>query len=119
MVIRGGSSATAPQQVAALPPAADAMAQPSDHVFGGATPGKVVVTATADAWVEVLDNDHPIWSRLLKPGDVYYPPKDGLTMLVGNAAGVAVSVNGKALPPMGGAGEVRRFALDAAKLTGG
>jgi len=111
--------AAAPLQTAALPPTATDSVPTADHVFGNATSGKVVVTATGDAWVEVLDNDHPIWSRLLKPGDVYNPPKDGLTMLVGNAGGIQVSVNGRTLPPIGAAGEVRRIALDAAKLDGG
>jgi cytoskeleton protein RodZ len=114
------SPAGQPIQVASLPPATDPIAPPpGEHVFGSATPGKVIVKATSDAWVEVLDNDHPIWSRLLKPGDVYNPPKDGLTMIVGNAAGIEVTVNGKVLPPIGAQGEVRHIALDPAKLAGG
>jgi len=103
----------------ALAPATDPIAPPAgDHVFGSAVQGKLVVKATGDAWVEVLDNDHPIWSRLLKSGDVYNPPKEGLTMIVGNAGGIEVQVNGKALPPIGAAGEVRHIALDPAKLGG-
>jgi cytoskeleton protein RodZ len=116
-------AAPPPVQVAsvqpAAPPATDPIAPPAgDHVFGSAVQGKLVVKATGDAWVEVLDNDHPIWSRLLKSGDVYNPPKDGLTMIVGNAGGIEVQVNGKTLPPIGAAGEVRHIALDPAKLGG-
>jgi cytoskeleton protein RodZ len=110
--------AATPAQVAALPSPSDPMTPPADHVFGSPTAGAVVVKATADSWIEVLDNDHPIWSRLLKAGDIYNPPKDGLTMLVGNAGGIEVTVNGKTLPPLGNAGEVRRVALDAAKIGG-
>jgi cytoskeleton protein RodZ len=113
------ANAAAPVQLAVLPPPTDPLAVPTDHVFGSAVPGQVVVKATSDSWVEVLDNDHPIWSRLLKAGDIYNPPKDGLTMLVGNAGGIEVTVNGKLLPAIGNPGEVRRLPLDAAKLAGG
>jgi cytoskeleton protein RodZ len=92
---------------------------PADpHVFGNTAAGKVVVKATADAWVEVLDDDHPIWSRLLKAGDVYNPPKEGLVLRTGNAGGIEIDLDGKALPPFGPSGQVRRIPLDPAKLTG-
>lgn len=112
-------AATAPagSQVAALPPGASA-ADTDTHVFGNPTSGPVVIKAIADTWVEVLDNNHSIWNRLLKPGDVYNPPKDGLVLRTGNAGGIQVIVNGKVLPPVGGTGEVRKIDLDAVKNGG-
>jgi cytoskeleton protein RodZ len=124
VIARGGTTtnqnvattAAPGQQLASLP--AGATPDPS-HVFGGTAPGHVVVKATADSWVEVLDDGHQIWTGTLKPGDVYYPPKDGLVMRTGNAGGLEVSVDGHTLPPVGTAGEVKRIALDPTKLPGG
>ena len=79
----------------------------------------MIVKATADCWVEVLDDGHQIWTRTMKPGDVYLPPKDGLVMRTGNAGGLSVSVDGKAIPPIGASGEVKKIALDPTKLAGG
>src|SRR5262249_46567344 len=99
------------------PPPAAAPAQP--HVFGSTTPGPIVIRATADTWMEMLDNNVSVWSRLMHAGDVYNVPKDGLVLRTGNAGGVEISVNGKVLPPLGPSGQVRRLALDTGKLSGG
>jgi len=92
---------------------------PSGHVYGSQTAGNVVVKATADSWCEVLDDGHSIWSGLLKAGDVYNPPKDGLLLRTGNAGAIQISVNGKTLPSFGQLGEVKKIPLDSAKLSGG
>jgi cytoskeleton protein RodZ len=92
---------------------------PSGHVYGNQTTGSVVVKATADSWCEVLDDGHSIWSGLLKAGDVYNPPKDGLLLRTGSAGAIQISVNGKTLPVFGQLGEVKKIPLDSAKLSGG
>lgn len=92
-------------QMASLPPSG-AAAQPAPppvdaaHLFGE-TKGayRIVLRATSDCWLEVRDGETMYFKRMLRPGDVFrLPDKSGLSMRVGNAKGVEVSVDGKVLP---------------------
>jgi len=69
------------------------------HLFGetkGAS--RIALRATGDCWLEVRDGETMLFKRMLRPGDVYrIPDKAGLSMRVGNAKGVEVSVDGKAV----------------------
>jgi cytoskeleton protein RodZ len=84
---------------AAAPTSAPAPVDPA-HLFGETKgPYRIVLRAMADCWLEVRDGDTMLFKRMLRPGDVYrMPDKAGLTMRVGNAKGVEVSVDGKTLP---------------------
>ena len=89
-------------QMASLPSAAATQATaPVDpaHLFGVTNgPYRIGLRATADCWLEVRDGETMLFKRMLRPGDVYrMPDKAGLTMRVGNAKGVEVSVDGKIL----------------------
>jgi cytoskeleton protein RodZ len=86
-----------------LPPAAAApVAAPVDpaHLFGETKgPYRIALRATADCWLELRDGETMMFKRMLRPGDVFrIPDKAGLSMRVGNAKGVEVSVDGKVLP---------------------
>ena len=89
-------------QMANLPaPAAAPAAAPVDpaHLFGVTNgPYRIALRATGDCWLEVREGETMLFKRMLRPGDVYrMPDKPGLTMRVGNAKGVEVSVDGKLL----------------------
>jgi cytoskeleton protein RodZ len=92
------------------------------NVYGGATPGRIVITATADSWVQVSRADgSAVFTRILEPGDIYHVPDDpGLALRTGNAGGLTITVDGAAVPAVGGANEVRRgIALDPDRLKAG
>jgi len=89
-------------QMASLPaPAAAPAAAPIDpaHLFGITSgPYRIALRATGDCWLEVRDGETMLFKRMLRPGDVYrMPDKPGLTMRVGNAKGLEVSVDGRSL----------------------
>ena len=89
-------------QMASLPaPAAAPAATPIDpaHLFGVTSgPYRIALRATGDCWLEVRDGETMLFKRMLRPGDVYrMPDKPGLTMRVGNAKGLEVSVDGRLL----------------------
>lgn len=91
-------------------------------VYGGATAGRIVITATRESWVQVRDSDgNTLFTRILKPGDVYHvPDRAGLKLHTGNAGGIVIAVDGTALAPLGGLNEVKRpIALDPARLVAG
>lgn len=99
-----------PPQVAALPSiplgggATPIPDQP--HVYGLANgETRILVRALADSWIQVRDRDHvPIFTRQLHTGDVYHvPDRPGLSMRTGHGAGLEILVDGRAVPPIGGA----------------
>jgi len=75
-----------------------------------------------DCWVQVRELDGQLLlSRLLRRGDSYMVPnRPGLTLMVGNAGALEVTVDGKKAAPLGNSGQVRRdIKLDPDKLTAG
>jgi cytoskeleton protein RodZ len=99
-----------PPQVAALPsipPGGGATPVPDQpHVYGLANgETRVLIHAVSDSWIQVRDRDHvPIFTRQLHAGDVYHvPDRPGLSMRTGHGAGLEILVDGRAVPPIGGA----------------
>lgn len=100
--------------VPAAPAAATALAaEPPD---GGLPPppdaaARIVLRAKTDSWVEVRDTESNslLIGRLLRSGEVYaVPDRPGLRLITGNAGGLAVFVDGEAVPSLGKEGAVRR-----------
>ncbi|MCR6632963.1 MAG: DUF4115 domain-containing protein [Magnetospirillum sp.] len=87
------------------------------------TDARIQLKASADdCWVQVRELDGQLLlSRLLRRGDSYMVPnRPGLTLMVGNAGALDVMVDGKKVPALGNAGQVRRdIKLDPDKLLGG
>lgn len=83
----------------------------SSRVFGTAnTDARIVLRATADSWVQVRNaRSDLLFTQVLRAGDSYNVPNEpGLTLLTGNAGGLQVLVDGRAVPPLGPSGSVRR-----------
>src|SRR3546814_13790006 len=74
------------------------------------TDARIVLRASQDAWVQVRDREgNLLLTRVLRVGDSYRVPNQAdLTLLTGNAGGLEISVDGRALPPLGPVGAVRR-----------
>ena len=93
------------------------------RVYGESNLGnRIVLRALQDSWVQVRDRqDALLLTRVLRSGDTYYvPDQDGLTLLTGNAGGIAIEVDGVAVAPLGPVGAVRRqIALDPVRLLDG
>lgn len=70
----------------------------------------IILKVLGDSWVEIKNAENEIIvSDILKEGDEYFVPDfPGLSMSLGNAANVEILLNGRALKPLGGDGDVRR-----------
>ncbi len=80
---------------------------------------RLVIRAEAMSWVQVRGpNNEPLFTRLMAPGETYaVPGREGLTMATGNAGGISLMLDGKALPRLGETGEVKRgLALEPTEL---
>ncbi|MCB1784167.1 MAG: helix-turn-helix domain-containing protein [Alphaproteobacteria bacterium] len=73
-------------------------------------PKGIILDIAEKSWVEIRDKDgKAIVSNVLNKGDQYFvPDSPGLTMSLGNAGGVEITLNGRKLKPLGKVGDVRR-----------
>lgn len=112
--------ATASASTAATLPAA----APVPAAAVPAAPGGVVITASEDAWFKVSVYDAAagkvvtVKTGVLGKGERYIAPAmPGLRLWTGRAGALAISVDGRAVPPLGGPVEtVKNVSLDAADL---
>jgi len=110
------ASNSAVSQQAALPasPAAASAAPSGAH--------RIVLIARADSWVELRDpSGASVYSRVLRKDERYeVPERQGLVMMTGNAGGVEVLVDGRAVPALGSSGAVKRnIVMDPDRLLAG
>ncbi len=97
--------------------------EPSQEAFGGdqgaiqespppkAPPAqsgvRVVLKASGRSWVRVIADREKVFEGFLKSGEMgSWEASEEITIRVGNAGGVAVSVNGSTFTPMGKPGQV-------------
>lgn len=84
------------------------------------TTNQIVLKAIENVWLEIRDENRvTLFSRVLSTGEEYWIPVDskGLSMTLGNAGGLQISVDGQALPLLGKTGQViRKVNLDPEKL---
>jgi cytoskeleton protein RodZ len=70
-------------------------------------PFSLELKAVEETWVRIQINGHPEKEMILKPGEtVSYQASDRIQLLIGNAGGLDLTFNGKALEKVGKSGEV-------------
>jgi cytoskeleton protein RodZ len=88
----------------------------------GTDGGRVVLRASADAWIQVKDRTGAVLlNRTLKAGETWaVPPRPDLVMTTGNAGGTDILVDGAPTPSLGGSGAVRHdMSLDPDQIKEG
>jgi cytoskeleton protein RodZ len=88
----------------------------------GTDAGRVVLRASADAWIQVKDRTGAVLlNRTLKAGETWaVPPRADLVMTTGNAGGTDILVDGAPTPSLGGSGAVRHdMSLDPDQIKEG
>jgi cytoskeleton protein RodZ len=79
-------------------------------VAPGANESRIVLRASADAWILLKDRSGSVLlNRVLKAGESWsVPPRPDLLLTTGNAGGTEILLDGVATPSLGGSGGVRR-----------
>lgn len=116
-----------PTPVVVAPPSPPESAKPpapAEAAASTAGASRIVIKATADAWMTVKQPGGPaLFSKLMHAGDSWPVPADktGLTLTTGNAGGTQIEIDGAAMPgSLGASGLVRHdVALDAEALKAG
>lgn len=114
-------SAQASPEAAALPVSHEApqAAAPRETAAGEITQGKFVLTVEVvdDCWVSLDSDGNRVLVRLLRPGEGHtYAADQGFFLVLGNAAGVHLKVNGMPLKPLGKPGSVVKLAITEQNL---
>ncbi len=106
----GAAPAAVPPQLASAAPAEAAPA------------ARVVLHAKSDAWVQIqAAGNELLFTKILRSGESYQvPPREGMTLVTGNAGALEVLVDGRSLGVLGADGAVKRnISLDPEKLLDG
>jgi cytoskeleton protein RodZ len=118
--------ATATAENPATPPAASAEAeqrkpgpaqQPALAVDSSGGALHVALTAEEPTWVQATSNGKVVYSGVLQPNETKaLAAAERVTLRIGNAGGLSISLNGKPIPPVGPKGQVRivQFSPDGA-----
>jgi cytoskeleton protein RodZ len=121
-VPRKGEPATSsvPVVAAASPASSGDTALSAGATSGGADP-HIDIRALGDCWIQVRAPDQSIvFSRVLRVGETFRVPRSGLVLRTGNAGALAITVDGKPAPAIGGIGAFRRdVVLDPQALAAG
>jgi len=83
---------------------------------------RVMLRFTGDTWVQVRERGgQTLLSKVMKAGETFaVPSRDNLVLTTGNAGRVDILVDGALMPPLGGAGAVRKdVPLDPDQLKSG
>jgi cytoskeleton protein RodZ len=112
-----GAPGTVPGGAVSAEPATGRALQPAPGAVAGTAPppagsSRLVVRATADAWVTVKQpSGPPVLNKLMHAGETWSAPADktGLLLTTGNAGGTEIDVDGAPIPQsLGTSGAVRR-----------
>lgn len=102
-------AATPDAALAGTPAPADPAAVAAPVAMGGDT---VVLTAREEVWVRIADRAAGVTARIgvMAPGESFTVPagQPGLRLTTGKAGALAITVGGRAIPPLGGPVDVLR-----------
>jgi len=109
----------APTPKPELDVAADPAMRTGAHALGtapGAAVGiRVALTATEPVWISIKSDGTPVYSGTIQTQQTRYFVGTGKMMvIVGNAGGLEVTLNGKSVGPIGPHGEIRLLELTPA-----
>jgi cytoskeleton protein RodZ len=114
--------APAATETAPAAPTTDQTASASAAAPAIAPAAKVVIRANRDSWIEIRDkDDNVVLQKVLRQGESFnVPDQKGMLMTTGNAGGIVIELEGKALQSLGSLGVVKRgVKLDPAALSDG
>jgi cytoskeleton protein RodZ len=74
-------------------------------------------TGVQDCWMSLTSDGNRVFSRVLQPGESpVFDAKERFEMVLGNAGGVTLTINGKPAKPLGAPGSVLKLIIDAQSI---
>jgi cytoskeletal protein RodZ len=76
------------------------------------------IAGTEKCWISIDRDGQPAFRKLLEPGEVHtFAAAEKFLLIVGNAGGVQLKINGKPAKPLGKSGEVIKLTIDEKNLS--
>ncbi|MBP0494724.1 helix-turn-helix domain-containing protein [Pararoseomonas indoligenes] len=100
-------------------PAAPAPPPPTTPTAPAEPPNRLTLRATDESWVQIRDprSGQTVLNRVLRPGETYAVPREGLVLTTGKAQGLEIVVDGQASTVLEGrTGVVRDVQLNPDQL---
>jgi cytoskeleton protein RodZ len=80
-------------------------------------PLQLEIVGTGKCWISILSDGVSALKKEIVPGEVQsFHASEKFFIVVGNAGGIHLKINGKSLKPLGQSGEVRRILIDKKTL---
>jgi cytoskeleton protein RodZ len=78
---------------------------------------RVEITGIENCWISIHSDGASIFSKTIKPGEVQsFSAEKKLLLIVGNASGISLKINGKAAKSLGKSGEVVKIIINESTL---
>ncbi len=78
---------------------------------------RLEISATAECWVSLDKDGSPVFRKTMQPGEIQQVSAgEKFQIILGNAGGIQLKINGKPAKPLGKPGEVIKLIIDAGKL---
>ncbi len=119
-----GTPSVAPQSAVPQPTAAKTAPAPRDGVMlptPPARPGKIRldIQVAEKCWISVNGDGNHVASKIMEPGEHYvFDADERFFLIVGNAGGIQLSINGKPAKSLGKSGEVARILINEQTIKG-
>lgn len=102
-------------------PAADqaiaAPAQPLPVTASDANALRLEIRATETCWISINRDGNPVLKKTMQPGEIQsFNAVEKFLLVVGNAGGIQLTINGKPAKPLGKPGEVVKVQIDESNL---
>lgn len=111
--LTGAPAGEAPEGTAAVTPPAEASATPP----AGESGIRLEVEGKESCWISIERDGVPALEKILEPGEIQaVSATEKIRIVVGNAGGVLLRINGKRAKPLGRPGEVVRLLIDRDSL---
>ncbi|MBP0447601.1 helix-turn-helix domain-containing protein [Roseomonas sp. SSH11] len=114
----GTPAASSPAPASSAAPPAP-VPPPTTPTAPAEPPNRVTLRATDEVWVQVRDprSGQTLLNRVLRSGETFAVPRDGLVLTTGRAQGLDIVVDGQTSPVLSGrTGVVRDIALNPEQL---
>jgi cytoskeleton protein RodZ len=104
------NAVTAPPAVAPAPESPASFAPPVVTAPAAAEGGavRIALTAEEETWISATSNGKSVYVGTLQPKETKeIAAADSIKLVIGNAGGLEITLNGKSIPPVGPKGQVR------------
>jgi len=111
------SNPPAPPAASVSLPANQTAVEPGEQTVSSQALLKLEIAISQKCWVSIDRDGNRVFRRIMEPGEAQsFSANEQFLLIVGNAGGIHLKINGKPAKPLGKSGEVVRILIDEKNL---